>query len=353
VVGFGLNGKPSRGPAQVIAAESELARDRMAFAAMRWAAFDWRRLVPETLALTAIVFLVDRVFTLGDASASTLPQTLWIPVGLISVQYGLAGGVFASFCATVALYAPSMPPQSANQDFYAYAGSLLAQPAAWLACALSLGGLRNLHMAHAAGLSDDLAEARQTAETLQSGLSRTLIEIDRLERRIAGETSTVAAIVRALAGLDSRNVNTLAVSFAPVVRDGAGVATGTLYLETPSGIEAVARIVDGEAATLAEAPRLPETLIKAMREGRGTVRRAEPDASNLLPGTAQSATPIVADRGNVLFGVIVIERLRPGQDPDRAASRAELLGLALGNILRPMNSRFRLYHVDSHREMGG
>jgi hypothetical protein len=353
VVGFGLKGKPSRVPTQVVAAERAPPRDWAADAAVRWAACDWRRLVPETLALTAIVFLVDRVFTLGDASASTLPLALWIPVGFISAQYGLAGGVFATFCATVALYGPSMPPQSANQDFYAYAGSLLAQPAGWLACALGLGGLRNLHMAHAAGLSDHLAEARQTAETLQSGLTRALTEIDRLERRIAGETSTVAGIIRALAGLDSRDANALAVSFAPVVRDGAGVATGTLYLETPLGLEAVARIVDGDTAILAEAPRLPDTLIRAMRDGRGTVRHVEPDAAHLLPGSALSAAPIVADRGNVLLGVILIERLRPGQDPDRAASRTELLGLALGNILSPMHSRIRSYPVDSRREMGG
>jgi hypothetical protein len=74
---------------------------------------------------------------------------------------------------------------------------------------------------------------------------------------------------------------------------------------------------------------------------RGAVAQVDPDARQLLPSGCVCVAPIIADPGQILLGVIMIERLQPDLDVRRAALRTALLGRALGKVLRAMFSRFR------------
>jgi hypothetical protein len=311
------------------------------------------RLVPETLAIIVLLIVFDKLIMKSSSFDTVSPHPFWIPVVLMAVQYGVAGGIFATVAATAVLYAVAPPLQTASQDFYTYAGSLLAQPAGWLAATLVVGGLRNLHMAHAAELQASLDEARASAETLNAGLERAVAEIDRLESRIAGETVSRDGVMQALADLDARDTQTLVASFADVVREGVGASSLTLYLHSPDGATPIVRIADGDVGGLSAAPTLPASLLEALGAERGVVVLPEPAAIKLLPAGAICAVPIISDPGVALLGVILIERLQPGQDIRRVAMRADLLGRALGKMLRAMFSRFRGYQSERPQQVGG
>jgi hypothetical protein len=109
--------------------------------------------------------------------------------------------MIATVAASV-LYLFRLSPPSGAQEYYAYAGMVAVQPAAWLATALVLGGLRNLHIHQSAELADQIAACRRRANDLSDALERATAEISALERRIALDMSSVAALSRSFSLID-------------------------------------------------------------------------------------------------------------------------------------------------------
>jgi len=186
---------------------------------------DWTRFVPETLGLLVAIAVVRSM--LGDATAASgsMPHPFWIPVLLMSAQYGIMGGLFAVLAAGGTYVATELPAQSASQDFYDYAAIAAAQPCAWFAGALVLGGLRTLHMHHYAGLDEQLRETKAAAEDLADRLGAAIGEIGLLERRIATDTATTAALLEALVGLDLSSRESLLATAPAFVRLATGYAS--------------------------------------------------------------------------------------------------------------------------------
>ncbi|GJE46580.1 hypothetical protein [Methylobacterium soli] len=279
---------------------------------------DWRRFVPETMALVLPLVYIDVFFLNADGFASIYPRPFWIPVLLISAQYGLAGGMFASLVSTIALYSIALPPQLATQDFYDYSRIVVAEPAAWLTATLVLGGLRSLHMVHARELREQLDEANAMGDAAEQALAVALGEIKRLELRIAGDTHAIGGVAQALAGLDARSGPQLMASFSEVVRQVVGASTLTLYRADRGGATPLVRI--GGSGDLDAAPALSSELVDAMVRGRRTIRADERGADHLLPRGGTIAAPICAPHDAVVWGIALAERL----DGDRDLSGAAL-----------------------------
>jgi hypothetical protein len=73
---------------------------------------DWYRFVPETLGFLVLILVAQTL--LPGISAAGLPHPFWIPVLLMSGQYGIMGGLFATLAATAALFFKGLPAQSAT-----------------------------------------------------------------------------------------------------------------------------------------------------------------------------------------------------------------------------------------------
>src|SRR6185437_13444049 len=76
---------------------------------------DWARFVPETLGLLIVIVLLRNAT--GETSVGTggMPHPLWIPVLLMSAQYGIMGGLFAVIAAGGAFLATDLTARSATQ----------------------------------------------------------------------------------------------------------------------------------------------------------------------------------------------------------------------------------------------
>ena len=188
----------------------------------------WRKLVLETLAFLAVITLLQHLFP-GNGEIPGLPHPYWLPVLLASCQYGVTGGAIATVAASVVYFFELSPP-TASQDFYTYAGIVTVQPAAWLATALVLGGLRNLHIHQSRELADQLAASRGRANDLSNGLERAAVEINALERRIAIDMGSVAALSRAFSQLNMSDRRSAALSYGELFHVGTGTPTFIVYL---------------------------------------------------------------------------------------------------------------------------
>ena len=153
---------------------------------------DWTRFVPETLGLLIVIVLLRNATGETSVGAGGMPHPLWIPVLLMSAQYGIMGGLFAVIAAGGAFLATDLTARSATQDFYDYVAVAAAQPCAWFAAALVLGGLRTLHIHNEAALKEQLGETKAAADDLAGRFEDAVGEIARLEYRIATDTATTA-----------------------------------------------------------------------------------------------------------------------------------------------------------------
>jgi hypothetical protein len=294
-------------------------------------ALEWRWLVPETITLVLAIVGFDKLLLKSGGVFD--PSLLWIPVALMSAQYGVVGGLFAAVISAVAVLTVGMPPQEVGQDFYAYAAVLAGQPSAWVLYALTIGGLRSLQMIHNADLEAELIETHEAAEKLGEGLERSLSEIGRLEARIASEASTLCTVVRSLARLDMREPQILMKSFAEVLMNAAGIATLTLYRRTPAGFEPVVRRSAGHPLDAAAPAQLSSMLTTVLLTAPRAIKWCDADGPALLPISTVLAVPIAAGSGAAVLGAVLVERLHQSYDVDAMAQRVQLLAPVLANLL--------------------
>ena len=296
----------------------------------------WGKRVLETFVLLAVIAILQR-WLFGVAEIPGLPHPYWLPVLLASCQYGMSGGMFATVAASV-VYWFGLSPPSAAQDFYAYAATVAVHPAAWLATALVLGGLRNLHIHQSAELADQLAACRRRADDLSGGLERASAEINALERRIAVDMRSVAALSRSFSLIDMSDRRAAAVSYGELFRAGTGIATFTIYLKDPDGYVPVWAVEEDTARSTKSMQPLLSTTVDAMTAGnaghgaRGDVGESEPGAGcyvvRVPPSDAGSEPPAV-----------IVCRLHPSQDARQFRRRADEFSRAFATILHACPDR--------------
>jgi hypothetical protein len=256
----------------------------------------------------------------GDpVGLESMPHPFWIPVLLMSAQYGIMGALFATLAATGAFFASELPPQSAAQDFYAYAGMIAVQPCAWFAAALVLGGLRTLHIHHHGELQERLDQTSLAAEDLADGLEGAVSEIERLEQSIAADSTTLASFLHSLAQLELRDRRSLLASIAGVVRYGVGATSFTIYLNDAAyRMRPCLAIEDGASVALTATAPLPSRLL---REISGNLTGAAPDAGRDHAASMPHWAPIRLSSSAETVGVVVCTRLQPSQGPVIAVRR--------------------------------
>jgi hypothetical protein len=262
----------------------------------------------------------------GPVGLDSMPHPFWIPVLLMSAQYGIMGALFATLAATGMFFASELPAQSAAQDFYAYAGMIAVQPCTWFAAALVLGGLRTLHIHHHGELQEHLAQTSLAAVDLADGLERAVSETERLEQCIAADSTTLASFLHSLAKLELRDQRSVVASIADVIRYGVGATSFSIYLKAEHAMEPYLGIENGSRMAPTAIAPLPSCLLRAMF---GEAPHAPSDAvtgASGGPGRDRGTgllhwAPIRLSDSAETVGLVVCTRLQPSQDPVIAVRR--------------------------------
>jgi hypothetical protein len=292
---------------------------------------DWRWFVPETLGLLIAISLARSLLFSGSAGPGNMPHPFWMPVLLMSGQYGIMGGLFAALAATAAFFISGLPAQSAAQDFYAYASIVAAQPCAWFGTALVLGGLRTLHIHHQTELQERLDQTGLAAEELADGLEGAAGEIERLELRIASDGSTLTSFLHSLAKIELSDRRSLMAGIADVVRYGVGATDFVLYLNGAHGLEPCLGVEDGARLNLDAIAQPTPSLLQEIRKG---VAGADPPASSdRVARTPPYWAPIRLAGVAEPIGIVVCHRVQASQDPATAVRRLQDMCRVLAVLL--------------------
>jgi hypothetical protein len=292
---------------------------------------NWRKFIPESLGLLGVIWVLQATVLQNASFFSSSSHPFGIPVLLVSSQYGIMGGLFSTIAATGAYFIAGVPPRSATQDFYNYATVVAAQPCLWFVAALLIGGLRTLHIHQQSVLHEDLTAVRAAAEDLATGLERATAEIERLERRIAIDSTTLAAFTRSLTGLELEDRASLLTSMADVIRYGVGAMSFAIYLGDGDALQPALGMEHGSRVPAAGvAPASPDLLerVRAFPASADHTR-----AAALRTDADPICAPIPSSDGQAAIGLVVCNHLIPSQDHGVAANRLTDVAGLLGRLL--------------------
>lgn len=293
---------------------------------------DGWKFVGETIGLLGLIWLWQRGFAIAPIEQGSMPHPYWVPVLLMSAQYGIMGGLFASLAATAVVFADGLPAQSAAEDFYDHAAHVATQPFAWFAAALVLGGLRTLHRHHQAALQERLDHTTKLAGTLAKGLEQAVDQLCRLERRIVMDGATVGALLGSLAKLELTDRPALLRSTLEAIQYGVGATSFAIYLRGPGGLEPCVGLADGVSVGMAALPVLPAELRDRCQRGGTDQHPAARQAADDDAVAAPIWAPILPAEGEPV-GMIVCTRLNPAQDRRAATRRLGEIGRVLAALL--------------------
>ncbi|MBR1123211.1 hypothetical protein JQ628_16920 [Bradyrhizobium lablabi] len=291
---------------------------------------EWRRLFLETFFMLGLITAFQH-WLFGTADVLGLPHPYWLPVLLASCQYGVNGGLVASIAASV-IYFAQLSPASAVQDYYAYARTVAVQPATWLATALVLGGLRNLHIHQFQELTDQLAAMRRRANDLSGGVERAAIEIYALERRLALETGSAAAFSRALALIDLSNRRAAAQSCGELFRVATGVSTITIYLEDHGSYVPVWAIADDSVRPTGSMQALTGLAVETMMAGDAK-RELPPDSTDSEPRVERAVVRVPPSGDAAEQLAVIVCDFDASRDASEFHRRSNEMGRAFATIL--------------------
>src|SRR5579883_1800733 len=156
----------------------------------------------EIALLLVATLLVDRIFFDGTRFRSLAIHPFWIPILLVSAQYGTNAGLAAALSSSVALLAGNLPPQGIFQDRFAWLFAISRTPLLWFTASVVLGELRSRHLRESEKMRVDLAEAARRENVLIEAYKRLETAKEALETRVAGQLRTALALYEAAKGIE-------------------------------------------------------------------------------------------------------------------------------------------------------
>lgn len=242
------------------------------------------------------------------------PSPYWLPVLLISAQYGTVSGALAVGAAIVShfLFA-TLPEQGVGENDFAYRLRTLAQPILWIAAALLLGQFRMRQIAAKRELTRRVLELDVQRQTLSDYAHRLRRRCDLLEREIAGRPldagrHVLAAIGQLATGADKTETRG---SVRERINRALGAAypdaTISLYLRTGDGFRLA--VSSGDPVTTLCLDYLPDNhpLAAAIIERQGGLRILNEKDEEALGSQGLAAVPVVRRGTGRVIAMVKIE----------------------------------------------
>lgn len=237
------------------------------------------------------------------------PNPCWLPVLLLSTQYGTVSGLLAAAtCIGLSIHS-GFPEQEIGENLFVYLLRVWAQPMLWIAAAVLLGQLRTRHIMERAELKQEVAILTSQRSALADYARNLRQRCDVLERHIAGggnsEPVGVLAVLSRLGSGSQADVRDVFRTCMASVLPDADVALMRLG---PAGLEML-------ASTRAQMPFAPahlETssgLVRELTETKAPLSVLTASGERALSGYALMAVPIEA--GEEMVGAILVHEIEP------------------------------------------
>lgn len=288
--------------------------------------------VIELIVLFAILLVIERLLLSPGEFAKLQPHPYWLPVILLSLQYGTADGVLAAAIAIVAGFVMGSPTQGIGEEYYHYLIRVWAVPIGWITSSILIGEIRARQRSQFVELMRDLATARNQSEEITQHCFKLEDKIQRLEREFATiEATSLDTLVAALGDLSAGDANEWKGALLRAHHGLIGAGSVSLILRREDALTRVATSTIPSSAlqeTLpAEAPSSPLPMlpiIEAVMIHRRTLNATRLDDARVADGVAAMAAPVSIEPSGRTLGVLVLDRLPPEKLTSDTEKRLDL-----------------------------
>ena len=294
----------------------------------------------EIVVLIVIPGLLDLFVPAFPSLNETQPHFFWLPVLLLTLQYGSASGLLAAGTAIVLSSLLGWPEQEIGENHFSYQLRIWLQPVLWLATGVILGQLRLRQIERKAALGQAVAELSNQRQSIAEHARNLRERCDRLERVVATRRqpdalALLAALGRVQAGDPDEATRALGEALALgfgrsvvsilVLEDGA---LRVSYRHAPSG------------SPSPPAPIGPESpLFGAVVGEHRALSALRPGSEHDLDGRAAAVVPILAADGAAI-GAVLLETADPDDlDADTQHRLAAVAGVVAGRLRQTGDAR--------------
>ncbi|MFL6798702.1 MAG: hypothetical protein ACJ8F3_14925 [Xanthobacteraceae bacterium] len=275
----------------------------------------WLLRISFEYALLFGIAVVAKIALPGLVS-SAYPNPLWLPVIVLSLQHGIAAGLFAAVIALGVQYWEGLPAALLHEDMYDYIGRVAAEPIGWACVALLIGHIRSRQIASRTELEQQLAERSRQSSAVAQLCQDFRTRIDLLERHIAANArASNSDVVQAMSELEQATWETFPQRLSRFVNLMTGATDFSVYLLRHDKLELAMHGRDDHhlnaVATITASDQLFAAILHerrvlcagrgsdaALLDGRWTLAGPLlPDSASGLPA---SAGPSTADQSNEL-----------------------------------------------------
>lgn len=258
----------------------------------------------------AVALAIDGMFLSGHRFASVSPHPFWIIVLLMSAFYGLGEGLVAACLASLIFRVGNLPPQQIDQHVYDHAWTVLREPLLWVLTAAVLGEIRRQQRRATEMLTADLAATRARLDELGEAYRRLDAVRDRLEARVASQSTTAVQLYKAVQAADRLDAQEVLTTIAEVVRATLDPEAFSLFLLQGDTLECTLREGWPEEAPWPSRYGAGDPIFDTIVAGRRALCVVHPGDEAVLGGDGLLAGPLIDMRSGELAGMLKIERMR-------------------------------------------
>lgn len=289
--------------------------------------------VIEVIVLVVLPGILDLFVPAFPSLNEMQPHFFWLPVLLLTLQYGSASGLLAAGTAIVLSSLLGWPEQEIGENHFSYLLRIWLQPVLWIATAVILGQLRLRQIERKQALGRAVAELTGQRQSLAEHARSLRERCDRLERLVSTRRGPDARdLLAALGRIDAADA------------DPATHALGDA-LSLAFGQSAVSILtLDGDALRIAYrhappgAPPPPGPIgtgspfFTALAVERRALSVLTPGCEHDLDGRGLAAAPIIAADGHV-EGAILLETADPDDlDADTTLRLRAIAAMVSGRL---------------------
>lgn len=303
--------------------------------------------IVELLAITGLIAFADWAIPGLDVS-SLEPNPYWLPVLLLSLQYGTVAGLLAAAMAVAIYLSQGMSDQGVGENLFAYMLRIWALPMLWIGVALVLGQIRLRQIELKRELRARLAQSTHDAETLAAYAAKLEARCLSLERTAAaGDASANIAAIGKLNEIaaSGRGIDAVLQLVGQRILPGAALS---LYRLGPDRFERIADYPIGHAAARVESFPASHSLYQALAVDERAVSILNSADEMVLSDLGLAASPIRSVEGDRVIGAITIGDAGPALLTPNLADALAAIGAMIAPLIDPETARTR-----GHAEAAG
>jgi polysaccharide biosynthesis protein PelD len=266
------------------------------------------------------------------------PHPYWLPVLLISLQYGTLSGLLTAAVAILGALLVGLPEQDIGEPYFNYLIRAWAQPVLWLVVALLLGAFRTRQIGQQDELLHQVEELEQQGRLLDAHAGALQVRCERLERELVNNAQPVTeklldSLARlATVGPDTR---TLAREVEAALDAAFPDCEASIFVRVGNGLQLVHAHRWPDAGSWPRVVSGLDALALSIGVNRSLSILSAGD-EKALTGHGLFAVPIFNEAGaseTGAIGMLKIERLASSAITDNVLNRLTVLAAHLPRVV--------------------